>query len=182
MCYSPSRKLFRPLVFCLLVLLTAILRTPAQNLERTNNVAIIHSDTGLVRIEACSDSVIHVVAGPAASHPTKPIVPTVIQPCLNTKFTIGADGYRIRVQTTKIKVEVDKHTGAIQFLTAGRELILSEQARNGRIVPPAEASDSNASDSNDGVRQEFLLSPGEALYGLGQHQEGFFNLRDIPVE
>src|SRR5581483_4024668 len=47
----------------------------------------------------------------------------------------------------------------------------------GRIVPPAEASD-----SNDGVRQEFLLSPGEALYGLGQHQEGFFNLRDIPVE
>ena len=28
---------------------------------------------------------------------------------------------------------------------------------------------------------EFLLSPGEALYGLGQHQEGFFNLRDIPI-
>ena len=29
--------------------------------------------------------------------------------------------------------------------------------------------------------QQFQLSPGEALYGLGQHQEGFFNLRDIPV-
>ena len=33
----------------------------------------------------------------------------------------------------------------------------------------------------DGIQQEFLLSPGEALYGLGQHQEGFFDLRDIPV-
>lgn len=32
------------------------------------------------------------------------------------------------------------------------------------------------------MRQAFLLSPGEALYGLGQHQEGFFDLRDIPVE
>ena len=27
-----------------------------------------------------------------------------------------------------------------------------------------------------------MLSPGEALYGLGQHQEGFLNLRDIPVQ
>jgi alpha-D-xyloside xylohydrolase len=26
-----------------------------------------------------------------------------------------------------------------------------------------------------------MLSPGEALYGLGQHQEGFLNVRDIPV-
>jgi alpha-D-xyloside xylohydrolase len=25
------------------------------------------------------------------------------------------------------------------------------------------------------------LSPGEALYGLGQHQEGYFDLRDIPI-
>jgi alpha-D-xyloside xylohydrolase len=32
------------------------------------------------------------------------------------------------------------------------------------------------------VSEEFLLNPAEALYGLGQHQEGFFNLRDIPVQ
>ena len=25
------------------------------------------------------------------------------------------------------------------------------------------------------------MSPDEALYGLGQHQEGFFNVRDIPI-
>ena len=31
------------------------------------------------------------------------------------------------------------------------------------------------------IRQDFLLSPNEALYGLGQHQEGFFNVRDIPI-
>jgi alpha-D-xyloside xylohydrolase len=31
------------------------------------------------------------------------------------------------------------------------------------------------------VRQDFLLSPGESLYGLGQHQEGFFDIRDIPI-
>jgi alpha-D-xyloside xylohydrolase len=177
MCYSPSRKLFRPLALCLLVMLTAVLPTPSQDLERTKNGAVIHSVAGPVRIEACSDSVIHVVAGPAASHPPQQMVPTVIQPCSNTKFTIGGDGSRHSVQTTKIRVEVDKHTGAIQFLTAGGDPILREQGQNGRIVPPAEPGD-----SRDGVRQEFLLSPGEALYGLGQHQEGFFNLRDIPVE
>jgi alpha-D-xyloside xylohydrolase len=62
-------------------------------------------------------------------------------------------------------------------LTVGGDAILSEQPQSGRTVPAAEAGA-----SGDGVGQGFLLSPGEALYGLGQHQEGFFNLRDIPVQ
>jgi len=173
----PFQKSSCSLVFCILVLVTIVPRGHAQDVERTENGAVIHSAAGLVRVEACSDSVIHIVAGPAASHPAKQIVPTVIQPCLDTNFAIGSDGSRVSVQTAKVKVEVDKQTGAVRFLTPGGDTILSEQAQNGRLVSAAEAPD-----SVDGVRQEFLLSPGEALYGLGQHQEGFFNLRDIPVQ
>lgn len=175
--FSFFRKLFCPLGSCLLVLGAAALRTHAQDLERTDNGAVIHSASGLVRVEVCSDSVIHIVAGPAASHPAKQIVPVVIQPCANTKFTIRSDESRVSVQTTKVIVEVDKHTGAIRFLTAGGNPILAEPVQNGRIVPAAESRESTG-----GVSQEFLLSPGEALYGLGQHQEGFFDLRGIPVE
>ena len=177
MYFLPSRKLFCSLCFYLLVLVTIVHRIHAQDMERMDNGAVVHSAAGLVRVEICSDSVIHVVAGPAASHPSKQLVPTVIQPCSDTNFTIGSNGSRNSVQTTKVKVEVDKSTGAIRFLTAGGNTILCEQAQNGRNVPAAEAHE-----SRDEVRQEFLLSPGEALYGLGQHQEGFFNLRDIPVE
>jgi alpha-D-xyloside xylohydrolase len=177
MYFLPFRKHFHWLSFCLMVFVTVFLRAHAQDLERTDNGAVIHSAAGLVRVEVCSDSVIHIVAGPAASHPEKPVVPTVIQPCSGAKFTASSDGLHESVVTTKVKVEVDKQTGAVRFLTAGGDLVLSEQPRNGRTVSAAEASV-----SSDGVRQEFLLSPGEALYGLGQHQEGFFDLRDIPVQ
>ena len=177
MCVLSFRKHFRSLGFCLLVFVTVVLRDHAQALERTDNGAIIHSAAGLVRVEVCSDSVIHIVAGPAASRPPKQIVPTVIQPCSGVKFTTASDGSRDTVQTTKVKIEVDKHTGAIRFLNDSGNSVLSEQPQNGRTVPAAEDGE-----SGNGVRQDFLLSPGEALYGLGQHQEGFFNLRDIPVQ
>ena len=163
--------------FCLLMFFTVFLVAQAQDVERTENGAVIRSAAGLVRVEVCSDSVIHIVAGPSASHPEKPVVPSVIQPCSGAKFSALSDGPRESVVTTKVRVEVDKQTGAVRFLTAGGDLVLSEQPRNGRTVSVADTPA-----SSNGVRQEFLLSPGEALYGLGQHQEGFFDLRDIPIQ
>ena len=76
-----------------------------------------------------------------------------------------------------MRVEVDRGSGSVRFLTAAGQPVLSEQPHDGRAIVP---------ENVDGletyrVRQDFLLSPGEALYGLGQHQEGFLNLRDIPV-
>ena len=134
------RKPFHWHGFCLLVFVTAFLCAHAQDLERTGNGAVIHSAAGLVRVEVCSDSVIHIVAGPAASHPEKQLVPTVIQPCSSAKFTTSSDGPHDSVLTTKVKVEVDKQTGSVRFLTVGGNLVLSEQLRNGRTVSTAENS------------------------------------------
>lgn len=171
------RKHFQALGLCLFAFVTLVARSQAQALEKTGNGAVIHSPAGLVRVEVCSDSMIHIVAGPTAGHPAKPIVPTVVQACASAKFVTASNGSHDTVQTAKIRVEVDRNTGAVRFLNTSGDQILGEQAQNGRSV-----SRSDAHDSGDGVRQTFLLSPGEALYGLGQHQEGFFNLRDIPVE
>ena len=177
MYFLPVGKQFRWLGVCLFVLVVPVLRDDAQAPDRAENGAVIHTAAGLVRVEVCSDSVIHIVAGPTANHPTKPIVPTVIRPCSGAKFTIASDALHESLVTARVKVEVDKQTGAVRFLTVGGDAILSEQPQSGRTVPAAEAGA-----SGDGVGQGFLLSPGEALYGLGQHQEGFFNLRDIPVQ
>ncbi|MFZ1014010.1 MAG: TIM-barrel domain-containing protein [Terracidiphilus sp.] len=170
------RKSFCSLGLCLAVFLVAVFRIHAQSLEKTDHGAVIHSKRGMVRVEVCSDNVVHIVAGPTANHPIKQIVPTVIQSCSGEKFTTTSDGSRDSVQTANVKVEVDEATGAIRFFTASGDLILGEQPQKGRSVPG-----SDNPDSSDRVRQTFLLSPGESLYGLGQHQEGLFNLRSIPV-
>jgi alpha-D-xyloside xylohydrolase len=173
----PFKKSLYWLSFCLPMFFTVFLVSQAQDVERTENGAVIRSATGLVRVEVCSDSVVHIVAGPAATHLERPVVPTVIQTCSGAKFSALSDGPRESVVTTKVRVEVDKQTGAVRFLTSAGELVLSEQPRNGRTVSIADTPA-----SSNGVLQEFQLSPGEALYGLGQHQEGFFDLRDIPVQ
>ena len=51
----------------------------------------------------------------------------------------------------------------------------TQEQPNGRNLPDQDLRDTS-------VSQQFPLAAGEALHGLGQHQEGFFNLRDIPVE
>jgi len=177
MYFLPFRKRLRSLGVCLAALVIIVLRNHAQALERTDHGAVIHSARGFVRVEVCSDSVFHIVAGPTANHQKTPIVPAVNHSCSGAKFTTTSAGSHIQVATAKVKVEVDETTGAVRFFTAGGDPILGEQPKDGRSVPAADVGD-----STDGLRQTFQLSPGEALYGLGQHQEGFFNLRGIPVQ
>ena len=177
MYFLSFRKRLRSLGFCLAPLVIIVLRNHAQALEQTDHGVVIHSARGYVRVEVCSDSVFHIVAGPTANHPKTPIVPAVNQSCSGAKFTTTFVGSHIQVATAKVKVEVDETTGTVRFFTAGGDPILAEQPQGGRSVPAADVGD-----SSDSLRQTFQLSPAEALYGLGQHQEGFFNLRGIPVQ
>src|SRR5579871_5113491 len=177
MSFLPFKKPLSRLTFCLLVSAGVYFPARAQDLQPTRNGAVIHSAAGIVRVEVCSDSVIHIVAGPAAGQPEQAIVPAMIQPCSGVKFKVSSDGHSENILTSKVRVEVDKQTGAVRFLKTSGDVVLSEQPQNGRTL-----SAGNSQASSAQVRQDFLLSPGEALYGLGQHQEGFFDLRDIPVE
>ena len=62
----------------------------AQTSQQLANGAIVHSETGIVHVEVCSESVIHVFAS-ASPMPIKSLVPTVIRPCENAKFTTSSD-------------------------------------------------------------------------------------------
>ena len=73
-------------------------------------------------------------------------------------------------------MEVNTNTGSVRFSSAGGQAILNERP-NGRVLPNLDSISPSAE-----VSEVFLLNSDEALYGLGQHQEGFFNLRNIPVQ
>ena len=147
----------------------------AQAIERTGSGVVVHSASGVVRVEGCSDSVVHIHAGSSAA-PAADLVPSVVQPCADRAVTTTSDSSRVYLRTKKLTVEVDRETGAVRFLTASGQAILNERP-NGRVLGKQDSSGSGAD-----VSQEFLLSAGEALYGLGQHQEGFFDVRGIPVQ
>jgi alpha-D-xyloside xylohydrolase len=149
--------------------------TDAEQIERTANGAIVRTATGVVRVEVCSEGVVHIVANATGSS-INSLVPTIVRPCAGAQFTSSSDNSHLYVLTGKLKVDVSRDTGAVRFLTSDGQTILGEQPNHGRTFAGADVEA-----SRDGIQQEFLLSPSEAIYGLGQHQEGFFDLRDIPI-
>ncbi len=157
-------------VFC-----PAITFAGAPGIDPAGHGVIVHSASGLVQIDVCSDSVIHVLAG-ASRLPDKSLVPAVIRPCNEGSLTSSTDDTQFHLTTRKLRIDIDRSTGAIHFLTLKGENLLSEDPRNWQT--PALTGEA---DSGHAVQQQFQLSPGEALYGLGQHQEGFFDLRGIPI-
>jgi len=163
-------------VFAITFLASATCLVGAQAVQKSANGAVVSSPAGFVHIEVCSENVIHVSVTPTAA-PIKSLVPVVIRPCAGAKFTALSDGSGFHLKTSKLKVDVAKPTGSVSFTTPNGETILGEQGDGGRTIKTADGGA-----SGDAVEQKFLLSPGEALYGLGQHQAGFLNLRDIPVQ
>ena len=156
--------------------LTSPLHANAQAIERSANGVTLHSSSGALHVAVCSERVIRVEASPTDEFP-KSIVPTVIRPCGGASFTISSNASTVSIKTSVLKVEIDRATSSVRFLTAAGQPVLSEQPNGGRTIAPVDVDGMQTYE----IRQDFLLSPDEALYGLGQHQEGFFNLRDIPI-
>jgi len=148
----------------------------SSDIEQKTDGVTVHTNGGTLHVAVCSERVIHVVASPTNEIP-KSIVPTVIRPCGGADFTVSSDASTVFVKTSALRVEIGRATNAVRFLTAAGQPVLSEQPNGGRTITPVSL---DGIESHE-VQQDFLLSPKEALYGLGQHQEGFFNLRDIPV-
>jgi len=119
---------------------------------------------------------IHVVASPTREIPL-PIVPVVTGQCNDSDFKVVSNKSTVVIHTAALQVSIDRETGALSFLSADGKTILSEPRGGGRELTPETIDGKPAFQ----VQQKFLSAQDEALYGLGQHQEGFFNVRNIPV-
>jgi len=70
-----------------------------------------------------------------------------------------------------LTVRISEADGNVEYLTADGKSILKETGK-AIMTPIAYGSDSGLS-----VQQRFQLVTGEGMYGLGQHQSGYFNYR-----
>lgn len=148
----------------------------AQTIKRDPSGITLQLPNETLRIGVCSERVIHVEASPTNDFP-KPVVPVLVRPCGAAPFTVSSNASTVFIKTSKLKIEIERQKGSVRFLTSTGLPVLSEQPDGGRTIAPATADSTH----EYRVRQDFRLTPGEAIYGLGQRQEGFLNLRDIPV-
>jgi len=147
-----------------------------QSFERNASGVTLYSESGALSVEVCSGSIIHVVASPTRKIPAA-IVPTVIHPCQDNEFKVLSNKTAITIQTLAVQVSIDRASGTLRFLSADGKTILSEPTGGARKLTPITVDGTHTFQ----VEQKFLSPPDESLYGLGQHQEGIFDIRNTPL-
>jgi alpha-D-xyloside xylohydrolase len=131
---------------------------------------------GAMRIEACGDRVVHVVASSTSEIPA-PKVPVVTQPCNAQNFQVASEKNDVKLSTGIITVKVDRASGAVTFLTKEGRTVLAEPRDGGKAFDVPALAEMKTWQ----IQQTFLSPSDEAQYGLGQHQEGIFNVRGVPI-
>jgi len=164
------------IIVCSSVGLASESRFAISESHKDANGITFRTASGTMRIEFCGDRVIHVVASPTSDIPA-PTVPIVMQPCTISNFQVEDRKSQVKLRTEAIIVTVDSTTGAVTFLSKDGKPVLAEPKDGGKSLDVPSLAEMKTWQ----VQQTFLSPSDEALYGLGQHQEGIFNLRGVPI-
>jgi alpha-D-xyloside xylohydrolase len=144
--------------------------------HRDANGISFRSAAGSMRIEVCGNRVIHVVASPTSEIPIAKI-PVVIHPCKAENVQVTSEKNQVKLSTEAMSLTVDSATGALTFISKDGNPLLAEPKGGGKAFNVPSVFETKSWQ----VQQSFLSPPDEALYGLGQHQEGIFDLRGVPI-
>ena len=90
------------------------------------------------------------------------------------KLKVTDSPSKLEIKSEKIIVDVDKKTGKLSFAYSAGEIFLSEKAGTRKLLP-----DSVMGDPCFEAEQSFESPKDEYIFGLGQFQDGHYNLKNI---
>ena len=167
-------------------------RTSVTVTAETDKV-VVKTATDVLRITVCGSTVVHVVASPdgQASDAT-PQQPWMVKPCTSSEFTLtqpkqqyasSADGNQsapaaATLDTGNIKISISSESGNLQFNDEQGQRLLKEYQTSPRRYEPVTTN----GEALYRVSDRFPMTTEEAIYGLGQHQNGIFNYRGAVIE
>ncbi len=107
---------------------------------------------------------------------TEPKVPELIftSHYSTPKFKITESSSKIELKEKKIAVIIDKQTGSLSFENNSGKIFLSEKAGTRKLVPGTDMGEPCYT-----AEQSFMSPEGEHIFGLGQFQDGQFNLKNV---
>ena len=163
----------------------------------------VQTDRGWLMLTVYSSRAIRVRYTERSEFSNQPSLMIVAQPDAQVRFDVCESAGSLIFSTADVMIEIDRQTLAFTYRDATGCLLTREPARGGKTLEPIDVLVSVFDESTtiesrataDGVRVdaanvrkvidrqayhtklEFEWAEGEALYGLGSHEEGMFNLR-----
>lgn len=176
-----GRPTFRPIFWLIRLSLAVclmredVLSAAVLSIHREPNGVVLRTDSGALRLEVYAPRIVRVTFVRGDQFPASRSL-AVIRGPEAARWTLAEETNEIVLRTDDLVVRVNRTTGAVAFCDADGTPVLRETA-NGRSLTP----DRIGSEDSVRSRQEFVLAPDEAIYGLGQHQQGVMNYRGTTV-
>jgi alpha-D-xyloside xylohydrolase len=176
---------------------------PILTYKTQPNGLLVQSHRGRLMLTLYSSRAIRVRYTERSEFRNQSSLMIIAQPEERVRFEVRETEGSLHFSTDDLMIEIDRQTLAFTYRDTVGYLLTREPARGGKTLEPVEvaisvfdeATISEDSENADGVRMragnvrkvvdrqayhtklEFEWTDGEALYGLGSHEEGMLNLR-----
>jgi alpha-D-xyloside xylohydrolase len=154
---------------------------PIVSWQTNANGLAFQMSTGVLQLQVFSTNIVRVTYGQTGNLPTNSFA--VIAAPSNSSWTVTQTGSSISLNTSSLQVNVNRATGAVGFYDTNGSAVLTELPQGGRSLVPVTVG---VPTSDGGIntlqsQQQFLISPTEAIYGLGEDAAGLMNYRGATV-
>ena len=182
-----SQALHFSFLFCLVGLFLLLLSdiaaaqwiplNPVKSVEQQADGITVILETGYLRFQVCSPSVVHIIYSMERTVPERPDFLIVKQGWPKTEFTFKSDAPKLLVlSTADLKIEIVKADSSLTIYDSAGHQLAQETSRT---LTPVEVNGEKTYHSERFVN---MWPTQEAFYGLGQHQAGVWNYRGEAVD
>jgi alpha-D-xyloside xylohydrolase len=150
---------------------------PVKSVENMPDGARIQLESGFLRFQVCSDSIVRVVYSLEREAPEHPDFLVIKKDWPKVAFTLRTDDPKlITLTTAQLRIEVTRADSSLIFYDANGKKLTQE---NTRTLTPVTV---NGEKTLHPERFTNMWDTQEAFYGLGQHQAGVWNYRGEDVQ
>jgi len=149
---------------------------PVRDVQQQEDGVLFTMGSGTLRVQVCSDSVIHILYSPTATFPKRADFVVTKETWPAAQWAMQSTDDAVTLATSLLKISVTRKDGAISYAEVHGGPLVQESSRS---LTPEKVN------GEDTFRAESMVSiygSHEGIYGLGQHQAGVWNYRGESVD
>jgi alpha-D-xyloside xylohydrolase len=168
--------MIKPHFYLLIFFLTSTLSSYAQSFQKTDMGVKVQVSTGEIEIQFYTPAIVRVLKKPDLKMLHKESL-SVIKSPQKTVFNMVQKKDELLLRSKDLLVTLNTADGQIKFSTIAGKTLLNEKS-SGTVFSPF----NDAGSSTYSVAQSFVLDKDEAIYGLGQQQQGKMIQRNLKLK
>lgn len=152
---------------------------PIESVSYNASAVSFRVPHGTLRIELCQNNIVRVTYYPGRIQPDLSNPYVLSNSCAPAHFSIQKELKNYFIKTADLLVDVSRTSGAVSFTDSSGKVLLRE---SDWPFPRKLTPTITDGERTDRASVWFALTPDERLYGLGQHQDGLLNQRNLEFD